>query len=67
MEDETAKNTCELQGCESGKLKLVHRWLDELESSNRYRAFELMKLVMSGEIMSEEAFAMLDGEHDFTG
>ena len=64
MEDKTAKITCELQGCVSEKLKLVHRWIDELEGSNRYKAFELMKLVTSGEIMSEEALVMLDCKHD---
>ncbi|MEN8108281.1 MAG: hypothetical protein ABFS22_09765 [Pseudomonadota bacterium] len=55
MDDETAKITCVLQG-----LKLVRRWVDELEGRNRNNAFELMNLVMVGELTNEEAFALLD-------
>lgn len=55
MDDETSKITCVLQG-----LKLVRRWVDELEGRNRNNAFELMNRVMTGELTNEEAFALLD-------
>ena len=55
MNDETSKITCVLQG-----LKLVRRWLDELEGRNRNNGFELMNLVMAGELTNEEAFVLLD-------
>ena len=55
MNDDTAKITCVLQG-----LKLVRSWVDELEGRNRSNAFELMNLVMAGELTNEDAFALLD-------
>ena len=55
MDDETSKITCVLQG-----LKLIRRWVDELEGHNRNNAFEVMNLVMAGELTNEEAFALLD-------
>jgi hypothetical protein len=62
MDDKTTKIACEHQGCVSEQLKLVRRWLDELEGSNKYKAFELMQLVMTVEITNEEAFALLESK-----
>jgi hypothetical protein len=55
MDDVTEKNTCVLHG-----LKLVRRWLDELESRSRNSALDLMNLVMAGKLTNDEAFALLD-------
>jgi hypothetical protein len=60
MNDKIPNNVCTLQGLESGQLKLVRRWLDELEGSNRRKAFELMNQVMDIKITNEEAFALLE-------
>jgi len=57
MDDRTTKIACEYQ-----QLKLVRRWFDELEGGNKYKAYELMQLVMAVEITNEEAFALLEGE-----
>ena len=59
MNDKTEKIACTLQGLESERHKLVRRWLDELEGSNRRKAFELMNQVMDIKITNEEAFALL--------
>jgi len=60
MNDKTVKTACALQGCASEQLKLVRRWLDELEGSNRRKAFELMNQVMDkqirGSVMTQRAF-----------
>jgi len=60
MGDKTTRTVSECHECVSAQLKLVRRWLDELEGSNRLKAFELMQLVMAVEITNEEAFALLD-------
>ena len=60
MNDKIPNNVCTLQGLESEQLKLVRRWLDELEGSNRSKAFELMNQVMDIKITNEEAFALLE-------
>ena len=60
MNDKIPNNVCTLQGLKSGQLKLVHRWIDELEGSNRRKAFELMNQVMDIKITNEEAFALLE-------
>ena len=62
MDDKTTKIASEHQGCESEQLKLVGRWLDELEGSNRRKAFELMNQVMDIKITNEEAFALLESK-----
>ena len=62
MNDKIPNNVCTLQGLESGQLKLVRRWLDELEGSNRRKAFELMNQVMDIKITNEEAFALLESK-----
>jgi hypothetical protein len=62
MDNKTQKIFCTLQGLESEQLKLVRRWLDELEGSNRRKAFELMNQVMDIKITNEEAFALLGGD-----
>jgi len=62
MGNETPKIVCTLQGHESEQLKLVRRWLNELEGSNRRKAFELMNLVMDIKITNEEAFALLESK-----
>jgi hypothetical protein len=41
---------------------LVRRWLNELEGSNRRKAFELMNQVMDIKITNEEAFALLESK-----
>jgi hypothetical protein len=64
MNDKTAKTACALQGCASEQLKLVRRWLDELEGSNRRKAFELMNQVMEVKITNKEAFALLGSKRD---
>ena len=64
MNDKTAKTPCALQGCVSEQLKLVRRWLDELEGSNRRKAFELMNLVMDVKMTNKEAFALLGSVRD---
>ena len=62
MDNKTPKIVCTLQGRESEQLKLVRRWLDELEGSNRRKAFELMNQVMDINITNEEAFALLESK-----
>ena len=62
MNEKRPKIVCTLQGLESEQLKLVHRWLDELEGSNRRKAFELMNQVMDIKITNEEAFALLESK-----
>jgi hypothetical protein len=62
MDNKTAKTDFALQGCASEQLKLVRRWLDELEGSNRRKAFELMNQVMDIKITNEEAFALLESK-----
>jgi hypothetical protein len=62
MDDKTPKIVCTLQGHESEQLKLVRRWLDELEGNNRRKAFELMNKVMDIKITNEEAFALLESK-----
>ena len=62
MDNKTAKPAFALQGCASEQLKLVRRWLDELEGSNRRKAFELMNQVMDIKITNEEAFALLESK-----
>ena len=62
MNDKTPNIVCTLQGCGSEQLKLVRRWLDELEGSNRRKAFELMNQVMDIKITNEEAFALLESK-----
>jgi hypothetical protein len=64
MEDRKGKVPCECQGHESDQLKLVHRWLAELDGPNKSKAFELMNRVMAGEVTSQEAIALLDQIHD---
>ena len=64
MNDKTTKIACEHQGCVSEQLKLVRRWLDELEGSNRRKAFELMNLVMDVKMTNKEAFALLGSVRD---
>ena len=64
MDDKIAKTACALQGCASEQLKLVRRWLDELEGSNRRKAFELMHQVMDVKITNKEAFALLGSKRD---
>jgi hypothetical protein len=60
MDDKTSHTDDEFQSCVSEQLRLVRRWLQELEGTNRYKAFELMQRVMAVEITSEEAFAILE-------
>ena len=55
MGNEPTKTSCVLQG-----LELIRRWVDELEGGNRTYAFELMNLVMAGELTNDEAFLLLD-------
>jgi hypothetical protein len=55
MEDAPVKTACVLNG-----LDLVHRWVEALEGPNRGYAFELMNLVMVGELTTEKAFSLLD-------
>jgi hypothetical protein len=62
MNNKTPKMVCTLQGRESEQLKLVRRWLDELDGSNRRKAFELMNQVMDIKITNEEAFALLESK-----
>jgi uncharacterized protein YaaN involved in tellurite resistance len=64
MKDKVAKIACKLEKLDSEQLKLVRRWLDELEGRNRKEAYRLMQLVMAGEITNEEALAALDIKHD---
>ena len=64
MDDKIAKTACALHGCASEQLKLVRRWLDELEGSNRRKAFELMNQVMDIKITNEEAFALLGSKRN---
>jgi hypothetical protein len=56
MGEESENTRCELHG-----LKLIHRWVTELEGQNRRYAFELMNLVMAGNLTNDEAFLLLDG------
>jgi hypothetical protein len=65
MGNKTPKIVCTLQGRESEQLKLVRQWLDQLEGSNRRKAFELMNQVMDSKITNKEAFALL-GISSFT-
>jgi hypothetical protein len=65
MGNKTPKIVCTLQGRESEQLKLVRQWLDQLEGSNRRKAFELMNQVMDSKITNKEAFALL-GVSSFT-
>ena len=62
MNDRMPKIVCTPQGRESEQLKLVRRWLNELEGSNRRKAFELMNQVMDIKITNEEAFARLESK-----
>jgi len=62
MGNKTPNIVCTLQGRESEQLKLVRRWLNELEGSNRRKAFELMNQVMDIKITNEEAFARLESK-----
>ena len=62
MNNKTPKMVCTLRGRESEQLELVRRWLDELEGSNRRKAFELMNQVMDIKITNEEAFALLESK-----
>jgi len=62
MNSKTPKITCTLQGLESEQLKLVRRWIGELEGNNRRKAFELMNQVMDIKITNEEAFALLESK-----
>ena len=55
MEDGTVKVACITHGME-----MVRRWVAELEGHNRIYAFELMSLVMAGELTNDEAFSLLD-------
>ena len=55
MDEESVKTDCVLYG-----LELVHRWITELEGSHRIYAFELMNMVMAGELTNDEAFLLLD-------
>jgi hypothetical protein len=64
MDDEKTKVACKLQQFGSEGLKLIRRWLDELEGSNRKIAFELMNQVMEGKITNEAAFALLESKRD---
>lgn len=57
MDDKSTNIACGHQ-----QLKLVRRWLDELEGGNKYKAYELMQLVMAVEITNEEAFALLESK-----
>lgn len=54
MEDAPVKTACVLHG-----LGLVHRWMEALEGPNRGYAFELMNMVMAGELMNDDAFSLL--------
>jgi hypothetical protein len=65
MGNKTPKIVCTLQGRESEQLNLVRQWLDQLEGSNRRKAFELMNQVMDSKITNKEAFALL-GISSFT-
>ena len=60
MNDKTSKITCTLRECESEQLKLVRQLLDELEGSNKRKAFELMNQVMDIKITNEKIFALLE-------
>jgi hypothetical protein len=60
MNDKTPKITCTLRECESEQLKLVRQLLDELEGSNKRKAFELMNQVMDIKITNEKIFALLE-------
>jgi hypothetical protein len=62
MDDNTSHTDDEFQSCISEQLRLVRRWLAELEGTNRHRAYDLMQRVMAVEITSEEAFAILEGK-----
>jgi hypothetical protein len=62
MGNKTPKIVCTLQGRESEQLKLVRRWLNELEGSNRRKACELMNQVMDIKVTNEEAFALLESK-----
>jgi len=62
MDDKFTHTDIEFQACVSEQLKLVRRWLDELEGSNKYKAFELMQRVIAVEITNEEAFDILESK-----
>jgi hypothetical protein len=64
MDDKTAKTACALQGCVAEQLELVRHWLEELEGSNRRKAFELMNQVMDVKMTNKEAFALLGSKRD---
>ena len=55
MEDAPVKVSCISLGME-----MLHRWIAELEGHKRTYAFELMNLVMAGELTNDEAFSLLD-------
>jgi hypothetical protein len=54
MQDDSVKAACILHGME-----MLRRWVDELEGSHRTYAFELMNMVMAGELTNDEAFSLL--------
>jgi len=57
-----AGNGSEKTACAFHALELIHRWVAELESHKRTYAFELMNLVMAGELTNDEAFSLLDND-----
>ena len=55
MEDDSVTSACVLHS-----MNMVRRWVAELDGRNRIYAFELMNLVMAGELTTHEAFSLLD-------
>jgi hypothetical protein len=53
-------NGSEKTACALHALELILRWVAELGSHQRPYAFDLMNLVMAGEMTNEEAFSLLD-------
>ena len=53
-------NGSDKTACVLNALEFIHRWMAELGNHQRPYAFDLMNLVMAGEITNEEAFFLLD-------
>ena len=52
--DDLTKAACVVHGME-----MLRLWVDELEGRHRTYAFELMNMVMAGELMNDDAFSLL--------
>ena len=59
-----SKVTCKLQCRELEQLKVVRRWIKELEGHNRRAAYQLMNQVIERKLSIEEAFALLDKNYN---